>query len=120
MKVRINDLEEELDSERNFRLKAEQNRVEVTKELHDLQERLEEAGGATAVQIELNKKREAELIKLKREAEESAIHREAALANLRKRHAEAMLDMEQQIEAANHARQRYSRRNLVMPIFVFS
>ena len=31
LKVRINDLEEELDSERNFRLKAEQHRVEVTK-----------------------------------------------------------------------------------------
>ena len=104
IQVRINDLEEELDNERNYRLKAEQQRVEVTKELHDLQERLEEAGGATAVQIELNKKREAELNKLKREAEEAAIQRESALANLRKRHAEAMGDMEHQVEAGHHAR----------------
>ena len=99
-------MEEELESERHFRVKAEQQRIETTNELHDLQERLEEAGGATAVQMELNKKREAELMKLKREAEEAAIHREAALANLRKRHAEAINDLEQQIEAANHARQK--------------
>ena len=42
--------------------------------------------------------------KLKREAEEAAIQRESALANLRKRHAEAMGDMEHQVEAGHHAR----------------
>ena len=42
-------------------------------ELDDLAERLDEAGGATAAQVELNKKREAELAKLRRDLEEAAI-----------------------------------------------
>ena len=104
--VRINDLEEELEAERTFRLRAEQVRADSARELQDLQQRLEEAGGVTAAQIEINKKREAELLKLKKEAEQSAIHREAALATLRKKHNEAVTELEQQIEASNHARQR--------------
>ena len=40
------------------------------RELEELGERLDEAGGATAAQIELNKKREAELAKLRRDIEE--------------------------------------------------
>ena len=36
-------------------------------EIDELGDRLDEAGGATQVQIEANKKREAELVKLRRE-----------------------------------------------------
>ena len=43
------------------------------RELDDLAERLDEAGGATAAQVELNKKREAELAKLRRDLEEATI-----------------------------------------------
>ncbi len=72
-------------------------------ELHD---RLEEAGGATAAQMELNRKREIELAKMKKEAEEAAIAREAALAQMRKKHGEAVTEMEEQMEIANRARQK--------------
>ena len=99
-------MEEELESERNFRLRAEQLRADSARELQELQERLEEAGGITAAHIEINKKRENELLKHKKEAEQSTINREAALANLRRKHNEAITELEQQIEAANHARQR--------------
>ena len=44
--------------------------------------------------------------KLKKEAEEATIHREAAIAAMRKKHNEAMAELEQQIEASGHARQR--------------
>jgi hypothetical protein len=43
---------------------------------------------------------------MKREAEEFAIAREAALALQRKKHSEAMADMEEQMEVANRARQK--------------
>ena len=99
-------MEEELEAERTFRLRAEQLRTESARELQELQERLEEAGGLTAAQIEINKKRESELLKLKKEAEQSVIQREAALAQMRKKHNEAVTELEQQIETANHARQR--------------
>ena len=41
--------------------------------MDELHERLEEAGGITAAQLELNKKREAEMAKMKRDLEEASI-----------------------------------------------
>lgn len=47
-------------------------------ELEELGDRLDEAGGATQAQMELNKKREAELSKLRRDLEEAAISHEVS------------------------------------------
>merc|ERR1711935_707458 len=58
---RIEVQEEELDAERQARAKAEKQRGTLARELDDMHERVDEAGGATAAQIELNKKREAEM-----------------------------------------------------------
>ena len=44
----------------------EKQRADLSKELEEISERLEEAGGATVAQIEMNKKREAEFQKLRR------------------------------------------------------
>ena len=46
---------------------------DLSRELEELHERLEEAGGATTAQIELNKKRESEMAKMKRDLEEASI-----------------------------------------------
>merc|ERR1712020_115808 len=58
---RVEELEEELEAERQARTKAERQRSDLAKQLEGLGERLSEAGGATLAQVELNKKREAEL-----------------------------------------------------------
>merc|ERR1712241_830414 len=58
---RVEELEEELEAERQARAKAERQRSDLARELESLGERLDEAGGATAAQLELNKKREAEV-----------------------------------------------------------
>lgn len=62
LQARIEELEEEVEAERQSRAKAEKQRADLARELEELGERLEEAGGATSAQIELNKKREAEVI----------------------------------------------------------
>ena len=67
---RIEELEEELEAERQSRSTAERQRSDLSRELEDLGDRLDEAGGATAAQIELNKKRESELLKLRKDLEE--------------------------------------------------
>ena len=54
--VRIDELEDDLETERNFRIKAEQQRAGISLELKELQDRLEETGDANAVQMELNKR----------------------------------------------------------------
>merc|ERR1712156_1204624 len=70
---RLEELDEELCIERQSRAKAEKNRATLSRDIEDLAEKLEDAGNNTATQIELNKKREAELAKLKAELEESNI-----------------------------------------------
>merc|ERR1712086_17719 len=60
---RVEELEEELEAERQARAKAERQRSDLAKELESLGERLNEAGGATHAQVELNKKRDAEVQK---------------------------------------------------------
>merc|ERR1712241_1623800 len=62
---RLEELDEELTIERANRAKAEKNRATLSRDIGDLAEKLEDAGNNTATQIELNKKREAELAKLK-------------------------------------------------------
>merc|ERR1711894_446976 len=57
--------------------------------------------GNTATQIELNKKREAELAKLKGELEESNISHEGTLAALRQKHNNNMAELGEQIDGLN-------------------
>ena len=50
--ARIEELEEELEAERTARAKVEKLRSDLSRELEEISERLEEAGGATSVQID--------------------------------------------------------------------
>ncbi|KAK3877615.1 hypothetical protein Pcinc_017693 [Petrolisthes cinctipes] len=106
LQARIEELEQEVEHERQSRSKAEKAKANLGKELGELSDRLEEAGGATAAQIELNKKRESELAKLRRDLEETNIQQEAALANLRKKHNDAINEMSDQIDHLNKMKAR--------------
>ena len=70
---RVEELEEELEAERQARAKAERQRSDLAREMESLGERLNEAGGATSAQVELNKKREAEVAKIRKDLEECNI-----------------------------------------------
>lgn len=104
----------QIEAERGSRVKAEKQRSDLARELEELGERLEEAGGATSAQIELNKKREAELSKLRRDLEEANIQHEATLASLRKKHNDAVAEMGEQIDTLNKLKARWDRNiNLI-------
>ena len=51
----MDELEEELEIERNNRSKAEKARQILSRDLEELGEKLEESGNATQAQIELNR-----------------------------------------------------------------
>merc|ERR1719219_2034555 len=95
---RVEELEEELEAERQARAKAERQRSDLAREIEQLGERLDEAGGATAAQIELNKKREAEVGKLRKDLEEANIQQEAVISNLKRKHQDAIQEMSEQID----------------------
>merc|ERR1719210_2568980 len=64
LQARLEELDEELQLERGNRAKAEKNRSLLKKDIEDVSARLDEAGSNTATQVELNKKREAELARI--------------------------------------------------------
>ena len=101
LQSRLEELDEELNIERQNRGKAEKNRSALARDIEDLSEKLEDAGNNTATQIELNKKRESELAKLKCELEESNITHEGTLAALRQKHNNNMSEMGESIDSLN-------------------
>merc|ERR1712141_150427 len=91
-------LSTKLDEEQQVVAKAERQRSDLAREFESLGERLAEAGGATHAQIELNKKREAEVGKLRKDLEEAHIQQEATLLGLKKKHQDAVSEMSEQID----------------------
>ena len=101
LQTRLDELDEELAIERQNRAKAEKNRSLLARDIEDLGQKLEDAGNNTSTQIELNKKREAELGALKSELEESVIGHEGTLAALRQKHNNTMAELGEQIDNLN-------------------
>ncbi|XP_070707481.1 myosin, heavy chain 7B, cardiac muscle, beta a [Pempheris klunzingeri] len=109
LQARIEELEEELEADRACRAKVEKQRGDVARELEELSERLEEAGGATSAQIEVNKKRETDFLKLRRDLEEAMLHHEATTAALRKKHADSVAELSEQIDSLQRVKQKLEK-----------
>uniref|UniRef100_M3ZPQ1 Myosin heavy chain, fast skeletal muscle-like n=1 Tax=Xiphophorus maculatus TaxID=8083 RepID=M3ZPQ1_XIPMA len=109
LQARIEELEEEIEAERSARAKVEKQRADLSRELEEISERLEEAGGATAAQIEMNKKREAEFQKLRRDLEESTLQHESTAAALRKKQADSVAELGEQIDNLQRVKQKLEK-----------
>ena len=109
---RVEEMEEELEAERQARANAERQRSDMAREIEDLGDRLNEAGGATSAQIELNKKREAELQKLRKDLEEANIQHESVLNNLKRRHQDAVQEMNEQIDQLQKMKSKIEKDKL--------
>merc|ERR1712045_40767 len=101
LQTRLEELDEELTIERSARAKAEKNRSGLSRDIEDLAEKLDDAGNNTSTQIELNKKRETELAKLKMDLDELNLSHEGTLAALRQKHNNNMSEMGEQIDSLN-------------------
>merc|ERR1712158_41981 len=116
--ARLEELDEELAVERGNRSKAEKSRTMLKKDIEDIASRLEEAGSNTATQVELNKKREGELARLKSELEELNIAHEGTLAALRMKHNNTMADLGEQIDSlsANKVKSEKDKSNMELDL----
>merc|ERR1719187_1343255 len=101
LQARLEELDEELESERQARARADKARGALRRELDELNEKLEETGSNTAAQIALNTRREEELGKLKMELDECNISHESTLAMLRQKHNSSISEMGDQIDNLN-------------------
>merc|ERR1712110_205375 len=99
LQARVEAAEEELEAERQARSKAERQRSDLAREIEQLGDRYDEASGATVAQVELNKKRESEIIKLRKDVEEANIASESVLSNLKRKQGDSVLEMQEQTDA---------------------
>merc|ERR1719483_1609112 len=106
---RVEELEEEVEAERQARAKAERQRSDLAREMESLNERLDEASGTTAAQIDLNKKRESEVTKLRKDLEESNIQRDATILSLKKKQQDAIIEMNEQIELLSNMKAKIDK-----------
>merc|ERR1711892_1101776 len=104
LQSRIDELDDELAIERQSRAKAEKGRTTLLRDLTDINSRMEDAGLNTTTQIELNKKKTAQLVDLKQELEEANIGFEGTLAALRSKHNNNISDLSEQIDGLNKSK----------------
>merc|ERR1711970_670349 len=111
---RVEATEEELEAERQARAQAERQRSDLSREIDQLGGRLDEAGGATVAQVELNKKREAEIVKLRKDVEEANISAESVLSNMKRKQGDAVLEMTEQIDALQKMKAKIDKDKTVI------
>merc|ERR1711881_368383 len=111
---RVEAMEEELEAERQARAKAERQRSDLAREIDQLGERLDEASGATTAQVELNKKREAEVNKLRKDVEEANIQQESILSNMKRKQGDATAEMTEQIDALGKMKSKIEKDKVLI------
>nr|XP_033945092.1 myosin heavy chain, skeletal muscle, adult-like isoform X2 [Pseudochaenichthys georgianus] len=109
LQARTEELEEAIESERSARAKVEKQRCDLSRELEEISERLDEAGGATAAQAEMNKKRDADFQRLRRDLEESTLQHDTITATLRKKQADSVAELSEQIENLQRVKQNLEK-----------
>ena len=90
---KVDSLEDEVQLEKQSKIKFETQRFEIARELADTQKCLDEANQMTAIQIEVNKKREQELSQLKKDLEKVNLQHEITSTQLAKRHQETIHEL---------------------------
>jgi myosin heavy chain 6/7 len=71
-----------------------------------LSERVTEAEGGTENQLDINRKREAEMAKLRKLLEDVHTESEQQIHLLRKKHQEAMMELQEQIEISSRSKEK--------------
>uniref|UniRef100_A0A665V3G1 Myosin, heavy chain 11a, smooth muscle n=1 Tax=Echeneis naucrates TaxID=173247 RepID=A0A665V3G1_ECHNA len=100
----ISDLQEDLDSERAARNKAEKIKRDLGEELEALKSELEDTLDTTATQQELRAKREQEVTLLKRAIEEENRTHEAQVHEMRQKHTQAVEELSEQLEQSKRVK----------------
>uniref|UniRef100_A0AC11CA98 Myosin heavy chain 10 n=1 Tax=Ovis aries TaxID=9940 RepID=A0AC11CA98_SHEEP len=96
----VRELQEDFESEKASRNKAEKQKRDLSEELEALKTELEDTLDTTAAQQELRTKREQEVAELKKALEEETKSHEAQIQDMRQRHATALEELSEQLEQA--------------------
>merc|ERR1711934_1259720 len=95
MEERIRVIMEDLEGEQGLRKRIEKEKQQL--QIIALSERLTEAEGGAENQLDINRKREAEMAKLRKLLEDVHTESEQSIHLLKKKHQEAMMELQEQI-----------------------
>ncbi|KAH8301232.1 hypothetical protein KR018_008806 [Drosophila ironensis] len=95
-KIRL--LQDDLEVERELRQRIEREKADLSVQVIQMSERLEEAEGGAEHQFEANRKRDAELLKLRKLLEDVHLESEETATLLKKKHNEIITDFQEQVE----------------------
>ncbi|XP_068634014.1 paramyosin, long form [Battus philenor] len=103
-KIRL--LHDDLESERELRQRIEREKADLSVQVIQLSERLEEAEGGAESQFEINRKRDTELNKLRKLLEDVHLESEETAHLLKKKHQEIVVDFQDQIDQLTKSKAR--------------
>lgn len=92
------DLEEELEHERQARAKSDKTKGSIQAALDEINDSLDEESGKTTAQIELNKKKDLEIMRLRQDLEEANTSHESQLALMRKTNTDNVAELTEKLE----------------------
>jgi len=105
MEERIRIIQEDLESEQGLRRRIEKEKQGLQVQIITLSERLTEAEGGAENQLDINRKREAEMAKLRKLLEDVHTESETTIHTLKKKHQEAMMELQEQIESVSRSKE---------------
>ncbi|CAK1554593.1 unnamed protein product [Leptosia nina] len=106
-KIRL--LHDDLESERELRQRIEREKADLSVQVIQLSERLEEAEGGAESQFEINRKRDTELTKLRKLLEDVHLESEETAHLLKRKHQEIVVDFQEQIDKLTHGKSRVEK-----------
>jgi myosin heavy chain 6/7 len=119
---RVKELEEALEQERSAHLRTEKELTEIRFSFESLRERLDESEAETSSQIELNRRKDLEFLKVKKDLDLLTSERESSETTLKKRFTEQVNELTEQLERANKLRAKIEKekQNIVIEIETYT
>merc|ERR1719175_551648 len=107
-------LQEDLESEMGLRRRIEHEKQQLQMQIISLSERLTEAESGSESQLEINRKREAEMSKLRKLLEDVHNESEQRIHTLRTKHQTSMMELQEQIERLSRDKEKVVKEKSVM------
>merc|ERR1712002_765186 len=107
-------LQEDLESEMSMRRRIEHEKQSLQMQIISLSERLTEAESGSESQLDINRKREAEMAKLRKLLEDVHTESEQQIHTLRTKHQTSMMELQEQIERMSRDKEKVVKEKSVM------
>jgi len=107
-------LQDDLESEMTLRRRVEHEKQGLQMQIISLSERLTEAESGSESQLDINRKREAEMAKLRKLLEEVHTESEQQIHTLRTKHQTSMMELQEQIERMSRDKEKVVKEKGVM------